>query len=302
MLLLTKPTDIVRLITGNAVSTLTVHCSYIDHSSGAFTPGSSEFNISTADTTTIVSSPVLGTQRNVKSIFITNNSVSSNCTITVQLYNGTIASDLMAVTLLPGENCILNSEGDWTHHDSQGGVYVGRSQSDISSNGYAIAGTIAENMSRIYFTEANITPLTSGTLFLVAIYLIAGQRINYISFLSGATAAVSPTNQFFSIYDINRSLLAQTANDLTAAIQPNTLLTKQLTSTFIVTYTGIHYIGIVVSASTVPSLRGVSKSTNTLNVIPPVLHGNSSSGLTNILPNPAAALSVSTSTPWVSVS
>ncbi len=45
MLLLTSVNDIVRVVTGQAVSTITVHCSYIDHNSGVFTPGNDEYNI-----------------------------------------------------------------------------------------------------------------------------------------------------------------------------------------------------------------------------------------------------------------
>ncbi len=303
MLLLTSVNDIVRVVTGQAVSTITVHCSYIDHNSGVFTPGNDEYNITTAATTTIVSSPSSGTTRNVKAIFITNNSASASCTITVQVFNGTIATDLMGVTLLPGENCIFNANGDWTHHDSQGGEYVGRSQTDIMSFGYGVSGTISENINRMLCGEANLSALTSGTLYLIAIYLTVGQKINNISFMSGATAAGTPTNQFFALYDNNRNLLAQTANATTTAWSANTIATRALTATYTVTYTGLHYVGIMVAATTVPTLKGLAaKTTSSLAAIAPTLHGNSTAGLTTTLPTPAASITATANAAWAAVS
>ena len=73
MLLLTSTSDIVRVVTGAAVSTITVHVSYVDNASGTITPGRTNTNISTATTTTICSSPGASTQRNVRQISITNN-------------------------------------------------------------------------------------------------------------------------------------------------------------------------------------------------------------------------------------
>lgn len=303
MLLLTSTSDIIRVVTGQAVSTITVHASYVDYSSGVATPGSAEFNITTATTTTVVAAPASSTQRNVKAIFITNNNASSSCQITVQKYNGTIAADLMGVTLLPGENCILDAEGNWSHHDSQGGEYAGRAQSDIFTSGYSISGAISETIPRILCPEVNLSALTSGTLLMTAIYLIAGQKINNISFHSATTAAGTPTNQFFALYNNNRALLAQTNNATTTAWAANSIATRALTATYTVQYTGLHYVGIMVTATTVPTLKGyTAKVGGQLAGQTPVLHGNSSTGLTTSLPNPAAAITTGVNAVWAAVS
>lgn len=123
MLLLTSTSDIVRVVTGAAVSTITVHASYVDNASGTITPGRTNTNITTATTTTIVASPGASTQRNVKAIYITNNSTSASCNVTVQQFDGTTSTDLMGVTLKPGENLVLDEDGSWHHHDAQGADY-----------------------------------------------------------------------------------------------------------------------------------------------------------------------------------
>ena len=77
----------------------------------------------TATTTTIVDSPAASTQRNVKAIYVTNNSTGTSCIVGVEHFDGTTAIELMSFTLLPGENMILNEEGRWAHRDKQGAEY-----------------------------------------------------------------------------------------------------------------------------------------------------------------------------------
>ncbi len=107
MLLLTSTSDIVRIVTGSAVSTIGVHASWVDNASGTITPGRTNTNITTATTTTVVAAPASSTQRNVRSLFIENNSATSSTIITVQHFDGTTSVDLANVTLLAGENFML---------------------------------------------------------------------------------------------------------------------------------------------------------------------------------------------------
>lgn len=134
MLLLTSTSDIVRVVTGAAVSTITVHVSYVDNASGTITPGRTNTNISTATTTTICSSPGASTQRNVRQISITNNNTTTSCQITVQHFDGTTSTDLMGVTVKPGENLIFDEGGVWHHHDAQGADLTATSTPPILFN------------------------------------------------------------------------------------------------------------------------------------------------------------------------
>lgn len=123
MLLLTSTSDVLRVVTGTATSTIEVHASYVDMSGSTITPGRTNTIISTATTTTVVASPGASTQRNVKGLYITNNSSGTNCNVAVVHYDGTTAVELMQFTLLPGENMTFDGEGTWHHRDASGAEY-----------------------------------------------------------------------------------------------------------------------------------------------------------------------------------
>ena len=123
MLLLTSTSDIVRLTTSAATSTIEVHASFVDMSGTTITPGRANTRITTATTTTIVDSPAASTQRNVRAIYVTNNSTGTNCIVGVEHFDGTNSVELMQFVLLPGENMGYREDGSWVHRDSQGAEY-----------------------------------------------------------------------------------------------------------------------------------------------------------------------------------
>lgn len=133
MLLLTSTSDIVRVVTG-AASTITVHVSWVDNASGTITPGRANYSITTAATTTIVPSPGAGVQRNVRTIFITNNNATVASVVEVQQFDGTTSAELMGVTVYPGENLILDETGVWHHHNAQGGEFTAQATPPILFN------------------------------------------------------------------------------------------------------------------------------------------------------------------------
>jgi hypothetical protein len=124
MLILGTTSSIIRLYT-SAAGDIEVDVAYVDFTSpstyapdGVVTP-----SITTAATTTIVASPAASTKRNVRTITATNNHASVTNTITVEKFDGTNSAELMSFTLLPGENMVMNANGDWTHHDANGAKY-----------------------------------------------------------------------------------------------------------------------------------------------------------------------------------
>lgn len=298
MLLLTSTSDIVRVVTGSSANVV-CHASYVDNNSGTITPGrTNTAAITTATTTTIVGSPGSGVQRNVKGIYITNNHASASTQVTVQHYDGTNSEDLMGVTLLAGENLVMDANGHWTHHDIQGGDYQGRPAVDSYMKS-GITGTVSESMPRMLCSEANLSALTSGTLYMVAVYLRAGQVVTALNWHSATTAAGTPTHQISGLFDINRALLA-TSSDLTsAAWSANTMKTFTLTASYTVPSDGLYYAGLMVAATTVPTMKGLTaKTASQLAGQTPILHGNSTTGLTTALPNPAAAITVGVNALW----
>lgn len=151
----------------------------------------------------------------------------------------------------------------------------------------------------------SIGALSSGRVTLVAIELPSGLVVTSITFASGTTAANGPTIQWFSLHDSSRNLLRQTVDHGSNSWNGNTLKTLALTSTFTTTYSGLHYLGIMVTATTaVPTL---ASNANTGAVAPilgldPILAGTADTGLTTSAPNPAAALTAINGIPYAYVS
>lgn len=298
MLLLTSTSDIIRVVTGTAVSTITVHVSWVDNASGTITPGRTNTNITTATTTTVSGTVGASTQRNVRSIMITNNNATTSSQVTVQHFDGTTSTDLFGVTLLPGENIILGEDGEWKHHDAQGAEYGFNPQTGAP---YGITGAKAESIPRI-LVGVNIAAVTSGTMVMQAIWLPAGMVINNLITHSGTTASATQTNRWMALYDQNRALLRQSTDQTTTVLAANTLYTAPITA-YTTTYSGIYYIGIMTAATTANSLIGVTAAGNAaIRGQAPILTGTSTTGLTTTAPATAAAITATVNSYWVAVS
>lgn len=158
------------------------------------------------------------------------------------------------------------------------------------------ATALVENMPRRLIASGTaLTALTSGTLRLVHLSLLAGQVINGLAFATiGAVA--SPTNQWFGLFDVNRIALAFTADDLTAAWGGSTRKALNLTTPVVAPYTGLYYAGIMVAAATGPGLVGVIGSA-VITTQAPSLGGNTSdTGLTSPPALPFTATAILTTT------
>lgn len=137
-------------------------------------------------------------------------------------------------------------------------------------------------------TTASGNFLLSQRLSMVGIWLPAGLTVTSISFMSAGTGATTPTVQLFGLYDSARALLRGTNDDGATAWNGTTVKTLALTSPFATTYSGLHYLGILVAAATVPTLYAAQPNA-TPTAIAPILCGTSNTGI-SALPNPAAAL------------
>lgn len=301
MLLLTSTSDILRIVTGSAVATIGVHASWVDNASGTITPGRTNTNITTAATTTIVASPAASTQRNIKKISINNNHASSSTSITFQHFDGTNSIDLFSWTLLAGESLKMSDEGAWVHQDTQGAQYTYQGPPFFN---LGATGTLAETMPRETCPEVNtVAPTASGTLFMQALYLKAGQLVSNITVSSATTAAGTPTAGRVGLYDANRNLRATSADQTTTAWAANTIKTLAMTTPYRVPTSGLYYIGFYMTATSVITMKGgTAKTGGQLAAAVPILHGTSSTGLTTTLPDPAAAITGGLVTIYAAVS
>lgn len=129
----------------------------------------------------------------------------------------------------------------------------------------------------------DVPALTSGVMTLVPVYLYEGDLVTNLTFISGGTAAVTPTNQWAALYSPGGALLGQSADKLTAAWAADTAVSFALASPYRVTRPGLYWAAISVAAATVPSLVGTQAAK-------PVLTGEgnlsqtSGSGLTGTAP------------------
>lgn len=301
MLLLTSTSDIIRIVTGSA-GALDVHASWMDFSAGTPTPGRTNTpQITTATTTTVVPSPAGSTQRNVKHLNITNVSPSVSQLTTVQHWDGTTSINLIDATLLPGENLCLGESGCWIHHDAQGASYAYSMQ--MWPN-LGATGTIAETIPRELCMEVNTAiPNASGTLFLQGINLVSGQLVSSISIMSATTAANTPTNWFFALYDVNRVLRAVSANQTTTAWAANTMKTLAMTTPYRIPTSGVYYIGLMMTATATITTKGnTARTASQLAALTPPTQGTSTGSLTTSMPDPAGAISSSNASIYAAVS
>jgi len=145
MLLLTSISDVVRVVTSAAASTIDCHASWMDTNGTTVTPGRQNTIISTATTTTVVPSPGSGVTRNLKGLYITNDSPGTSCVVAVDHFDGTNQVELFSCILLPGETLGYQEDGSFVHLDARGGAYPpaglgsynGRSVSFMKSAGGA---------------------------------------------------------------------------------------------------------------------------------------------------------------------
>jgi len=107
-------------------------------------------------------------------------------------------------------------------------------------------------------SASDTAALTTQVMTTVALPLSAGDLVTKLAFKSGATAAGTPTNWWFSLYDTAGNLLSQTADQLTAAWAADTTKDLALATPYLVTVPGVYYAGIMVKATTPPTLVGIT--------------------------------------------
>lgn len=166
---------------------------------------------------------------------------------------------------------------------------------DVGRRGLSLAptGALAETYSRAGVTFANSSALSTGRLTLSAIELPAGLTVSSITFVCAGTSAVTPTAQWFALYDGDRVLLGQTADDTSTAWANPNAKTLSFATPVTTTKSGLHYVGICVVAGTVPTLLGASTITAGTGKAP-ILAGYADTGLTTTAPDPAATITADT--------
>ncbi|MFF1416567.1 hypothetical protein [Streptomyces sp. NPDC058280] len=129
----------------------------------------------------------------------------------------------------------------------------------------------------------DVAAAATGVMCSVALYLADGDTVTSLTFISGGTAAGTPTNYFFALYNTAGALLGQTADQLTAAWAADTAKTLALSAPVRVTKSGVYYAAVSVTATTVPTLIGTTGAKPIL-TSEVALAQTSGSGLTGTAP------------------
>lgn len=167
MIILASTSDKIQVITGSAVSTQLVHCTWVDNNAGTITPGRTNTGITGALTTDVVAAPSASTYRNVKFISVHNSGSSSN-TITIQHTDGTTAVRLWSGVLMPQMTVQIDETGKATVYTAGGIAYADPGMSGRYYN-FSTANQGAGFATDTYVTGSNILiPAQrprAGTLF-----------------------------------------------------------------------------------------------------------------------------------------
>lgn len=293
---LTTTNDKIQVVLGGAVATNQLQCltTYKVYTTTTTTDGKVAVNTNNTTDVGLAGAPLSGETYDIQNINVFNNDTVAQ-TVTIKLdVSGT---ETILYKGVVGVNDVISwtAEGGWRN--------TSNNIQPLLNNKYVLSGALYETFDRCLCDEVNTAALSSGRLSLQAIYLPAGTTINSISFWSATTALATGTNQLFGLYDQNLNLLRSSVNDTSIAWAANSRKTLSLTSAFTTTYSGLYYLGIMVAATTVPTLKGnTAKTGGQLNAGTPSMGGTSTTGLTTALPATAASLGTVTTSIWGCVS
>lgn len=293
---LTTTNDKLQIVLGGSVTTNQLQCLTTYKIYTATTTSDGKIAINTNNTTDVdlAGPPSSGETIDIQNINVYNKDTVSQ-TVTIKLdVSGT---ETILYKGVVGVNDVISwtAEGGWKN--------TSNNVTPLLNNKKVLTGALYETIDRDLCEEVNTAALSSGRLSLQAIWLPAGTTINSISFWSATTALATGTNQLFGLYDSNLNLLRSSTNDTSTAWAANSRKTLSLTSSFTTTYSGLHYLGIMVAATTVPTLKGnTAKTGGQLNAGAPSMGGTSTTGLTTALPATAAAPGTVTTSIWGCVS
>lgn len=191
MLLLTSTSDLLRIVTGQAVTT-DVHASYVDINGSTVTPGRANTPITTATTTTVVASPGASTYRTVKTLFIRNRHAASTQDVTVLHSDGTNVMELIKVTLGPGETLHYDEGAGFVVKDSSGGIKQREASvaTVLSAINIVVLGADVTNNNGVANTIQDITGLSFP--------VVAGQTY-WFEFIIPYTSAATTTGSRWTI-------------------------------------------------------------------------------------------------------
>ncbi len=219
MIILASTSDSLRLVTDKAVN-LDVQTAWADLSGSTITPGRTNTLITTATTTTIVSSPGSSTYRSVKSIIIRNRSSLLESRVTViHRANGSTDAQMVSVSLQGGDTYCYTEHDGWKYIRAPYGVMgsVGTRSWVTPTAGVLYTHVLTENISNAHVTANRLIDCRELQ------FPVVEDCRYWFCFNIMYTAAATGTGARFSIYGpgSTTALRYQLENSLTTTSKTN---------------------------------------------------------------------------------
>jgi hypothetical protein len=228
---------------------------------------------------TIYTAPNPG-QAFIKSIHVVNPDTASH---TFQLFRNDAGGAGAAKAITP---TFTLPAGTMAHYIAEVGWQFYTATGALIQNPYSIPTAYANNVlgttgckgatfARELCPEVNTTLITTGQIYMQAIWLPAGTVVANIKIWSATTAASGPTHYNAGIYDSSGNRLATGTDKTSTAWNANTLTTFTMQTPYTVPTTGVYYIAFGMTVSTtVPTIKGTTARTNgNLSLAAPIISG-----------------------------
>jgi len=158
------------------------------------------------------------------------------------------------------------------------------------------ATNVGQTIGRPEAGQSVTIAVASGTLYLAAVNVPVNTVVNNLNFVSGTTASVTVTHNWAVLTNSARVPLAISADNTTTDLAASTVQSYAIANvaagagtSFTTTYSGLYYMGFVIAASTQPTMCGYTGAAATVDAIPPIVAGASSTGQTTPTALPGAA-------------
>lgn len=199
--------------------------------------------------------------------------------------NGTGEIQLANATSVPS----TNPTGGALVYASGGGVFTRDPTGTVNAMsvgnrvGAPMPNALTETANRS--TCGNSLAVTSGTLYIYSVFLMAGQTVSNIGFCTGTTAANGPTHWWTALLDDTYKQQAHSADQTSTALPASTWQNLAMVTPYVATYSGTYYTALLVTTSvtqpTIVSNSGTPTQFVTGTDVPtPLIGGLSTTALT----------------------
>lgn len=194
MLILETTSDVLRVVTGQAIATdVAAFFAEITTSTNAVDDKRQLTAITTATTTTVLSSPASGVRRVLRALSVHNKHATTTQQVTVQIFDGTTAFDILDIALPPGSTLFYHGSNEWSVKDDRGRLLEkvdGTQQAAVNALNLVVLSADVVNNNGTANTIADVTGLSFA--------VTAGERY-WFRFTIMYTAAATTTGSRWSV-------------------------------------------------------------------------------------------------------